>query len=106
MTDQRFDNLNDTELATMAAMHNMEAHRDLPRPVLLALCEGDEVELPQRTLNKKRLAIMQYINDNWSQVNYQISCPAQSQHPYACFGCTDCQTSQCVLDNSWKFLEE
>lgn len=109
MTDDRpFDPsiLNTTELVTAAVQVNPEAHRGLPDEVLIAIIQGEDVELPQRTLNKKRLKIMSYINANWSQVSYQVSCPAKTRDDHACFGCTDTQVTSCTLENSKKFLAD
>jgi hypothetical protein len=97
--------VNLSELVLIAKEVNADAHRGLGREALLAIIELGEVKLPQRLINKKRLAVMQYINDNWKAVSYQVSCPAKTQSPTACFGCSDLQAVTCVLDNYSKFKE-
>lgn len=99
--------LNRTELAAAARQIDPEAHRNLPEEVLVAIIEGrqDDV-LPPRRLNKMRLKIMQFLDDNWDQVSYQISCPAKTRDRHACFGCTDLQVSCCTIDNAKTFLDD
>lgn len=97
------DELSTTELVTIAREVENEAHRGLAREVLIAIIEGEATALPQRTINKKRLRIMQYLDANWEQVSSLVSCPAKTRDPWACFGCTDVQAASCVLDNKDKF---
>lgn len=103
--DKAFDptRLNLTELVSIASAINPEAHRALPREILEVIALGEEIELPQRTLNKKRLQVMSLINERWASMRYQISCPAISRHPEACFNCSDLQISSCTLDNRKLF---
>lgn len=106
--DQSYDpkELNLTELVAVAAEINSEAHRWLPREVLEMITMGEEVALPDRIVNKKRLQIMQHINKNWNAVSYQVSCPAKSRDPEACFNCPDFQVSSCTLENKKLFLPD
>jgi hypothetical protein len=99
--------MNLSELVVIAQNFAPEAHRGLSRELLISIIENhdNEVELPQRTINKKRLRIMRYVNDNWGQVEYQVSCPAKTRDPHACFVCTDVQTAECVLQNRKRFEE-
>ncbi len=98
--------LNLTELVAMAKEFNPNAHHGLPRELLIQIIEGESIELPERVIDRKRLKIMDYINEHWAAVSYQISCPARSQDRYACFGCSDLQAASCVLANSKKFLND
>lgn len=93
--------LNHSELVVIAQNFAPEAHRGLSRELLISIITDNdtEVALPVRRINKKRLRIMDYVNEHWNQVSYQISCPAKSQDPHACFACTDVQTAICVLHN-------
>lgn len=91
--------LNLTELVQLCTQVNPEAHRRLPRALLERIALGEDVELPQYAINKTRLKIMSYINENFSQVEYQISCPARSRSPFACFSCSDTQVACCTLSN-------
>lgn len=91
--------LNLTELVQLAMQAHPEVHRLLPRALLERIALGEDVELPQYAINKTRLKIMSYINENYSQVEYQINCPARSRDPYACFSCSDLQVACCTLSN-------
>ncbi len=101
-----YEELNHTELVALAAEFNPNAHHGLPRSWLIQIIEGEDIELPERLIHKKRLRVMGYINEHWDAVSYQISCPARSQDPYACFGCSDLQAASCVLTNAKKFLND
>jgi hypothetical protein len=102
----RYEKLNLTELTHLARQIEQSAHRALPREVLIGILEGQEITLPQRLIDGKRLKIMNYIRTNWSAVRYQVTCPAKSQEEHACFGCSDLQVANCTIENSKKFLEE
>lgn len=94
------DDLNMSELVLVAQDFDEGAHRGMSRGELLEIIEaGGDSNLPMRKVDKVRLRIMQYIIENWNQVSYQISCPAKSQHPRACFSCLDLQVSECAIRN-------
>lgn len=97
------DEMNLTELVTIARELEPEAHRGLGREALVLIIEGEAAPLPQRHINKKRLQITQYLDTNWEQVSSLVSCPAKSRDPWACFGCTDVQAAACITDNQDKF---
>ncbi len=106
MARRDWADLNETELAMVAAEWHPEAHKGYPRALLIEVIEKASVELPASTLHKKRLRIMRYIDDCWSAVSALISCPAKTRDPYACFGCSDNQVSSCTLENRSKFLDQ
>jgi hypothetical protein len=94
------EDLNDSELASVAQDIDPEAHRGLSRSTLTQLIEhGEEPVLPERGVNKVRLKIMQFILDHWTQVAPLLSCPASTKNPRACFTCTDVQVFECALIN-------
>lgn len=97
--------LNDTELATIAKETDPEAHRGLDREVLAAIITGAlQKKLPQRLLNKKRLQLMEYVNTYWSQVSALAgSCPAKTRDAHACFQCNDIQLIDCAQTNPTIF---
>ncbi len=100
------DSCNLTELVTMARELDPEAHRGLSRETLCKIINGEETRpLKQRSINKIRLKIMTFINENWEQVSPLISCPAKSRDSYACFTCCDVQVSLCTLTNKDKIEE-
>lgn len=91
--------LNLTELVAICKEVVPQAHRGLPRELLEAIALGEQAELPVRRIDKVRLRIMQYIDENYDQVEYQLSCPAKSRDPYACFTCSDLLVASCMLEN-------
>lgn len=94
------DNMNMSELLSFAQDHEPNAHRGLPREVLIELALGEEHELPARKIDKYRLKIMQFINEHFEQVGPFIqACPAKTRNPRACFECTDVQVIECTLTN-------
>lgn len=101
-----YANLNHSELARIAQELEHEAHRGLPRELLIRIIEGASPVLPERTVNKKRLKIMQTLNENWEQVSCLISCPATSRDPRACFSCHDLQAVSCSLNVEQKISGE
>lgn len=94
-----FDRMNKSELVFHAQVQNTEVHRGMSREQLIAIIFGEEVELPQRRINKLRLKTMGYILKNWTQVRPVLSCPAKSMKPTACFSCTDIQAAECAMKN-------
>lgn len=98
--------LNLTELVLIASQVDREAHRFLPREVLEVMTLGEEIELPQRVLNKKRLQIMNYINAKWAAVSPIVNCPAKSRDPEACFTCSNFQVACCTLENRKLFAKD
>lgn len=101
-----WDDMNISELTWLAQEQNPNAHRGLDREMLLAIAQGEEVDLPPRTVDKVRLRIMEFVNEHWQQVKPLISCPARSRDPRACFACTDVQAVECALTNQKKIFTE
>jgi len=42
---------------------------------------------------------MRFIDDYWVKIQSQITCPAKSRDPKACYGCTDTQVYSCLVKN-------
>jgi hypothetical protein len=103
MTKDDWGKLNRSELAAIAQEFDREAHRGLPEEVLIELIESSGLALPERKVNKKRLQIVQHIIKNWAALCYQVSCPAKSQDPRACFRCQDLQVACCTIENMHLF---
>jgi hypothetical protein len=58
--------------------------------------EGPEVEHP---VDIGRDAIMEFVNDYWVKLRSQLTCPAKSRDPKACYGCVDTQVFSCLVEN-------
>ena len=102
-----FEVLNQTELVTLARALVVEANHGMSREALIAIVEDGVVpDVPPRLLNKTRLKIMQYIDQNFAQLECLLSCPAKSRDPYSCFQCSDLQVASCTLENEKMFTTE
>lgn len=96
------EDFNDSEIVMLAQEVDESAHRGVPREVLLQIIEqgsSEGVGLRPRRVNKLRLRIMDFILDNWKQVEPLLSCPARTKDRRACFQCTDIQTIECTVLN-------
>lgn len=98
-----YQKMNISELVVVAQELEEQAHRGMSREHLIQIIEGESLLVPERIVNKKRLKIMQYIDAHWEQVAYQVSCPAKSRDPRACFSCCDIQVVMCSVRNQDKF---
>jgi len=100
-----WNELNDSELVLLATMVNPRVHRGIPRKVLIALLDDEEVyDLPPREVDDARDDIFQMVDRYWSQVESLISCPMKTRQPRACYGCLDIQVAECSLLNQ-KLIE-
>ncbi len=98
------DELNMSELLLLAQETNPNVHRGLPREILSQIALGEEMELPERHVDKVRLKIMSFIDENFKQVEPLVqSCPAKTRSLRACFQCTDIQVVECALGNPIVF---
>ncbi len=98
------NDLNETELVTLAQERDVNAHRGMSREDLYKIVLDEyEGELPQRPVNKLRTKIMVYVNDHWKQVSPTISCPARTRSLTACHNCTDIQAVECAILNDKVF---
>lgn len=94
------DEMNASELLLLAQENNLNAHRGLDRAVLIKIILGEEIDLPERQVDKIRLKIMTFIDENFKQVEPLVqACPAKTRDLRACFQCTDVQVTECALGN-------
>jgi hypothetical protein len=68
---------------------------------MAALLQGEleEPTEPKNPIDLWRIAIMEFVEEHWSVLEPQITCPAKSRDPRACFGCIDAQVITCVVSN-------
>ena len=66
---------------------------------MIALLEGMEEETQAHPVDVWRDALMMFINDYWAKISSQITCPAKSRDPKACYGCVDTQVYACITKN-------
>ena len=102
------DELNLSELAQLAQSMDPRAHRDLPREVLVAIANGEEYDLPDRSVDDYRDRVYLFVDQNWEQLSPLISCPLKTRAPRSCFTCVDLQVAECVTQNrsTFRFDEE
>jgi hypothetical protein len=94
------DELNMSELLLLAQDNEPNAHRGLGREVLKQLALDEGAAVPVRHIDKVRLKIMTFIDDNFVQVGPLVQgCPAKTRDLRACFQCTDIQAMDCALGN-------
>lgn len=68
---------------------------------MVALLEGTLERDPStfHTADSWRDAIMHFVIDYWAKLQSQVTCPAKSQDPRACYGCVDQQVYSCLEKN-------
>lgn len=91
--------MNQSELAYLASSLNENAHRDIPKDILIDILEGVDHQLPPRRVDDYRNALFAYVDAHWLQCLPLLSCPIKSRQPRSCFGCPDIQVAECVLKN-------
>lgn len=96
-----FDHYNHTELYQMCQRAEIAALPTDSRETLIKFLEG-ELEPPPRPheLDLWRYGIMGFLLDHWRKVETQLTCPAKSGDPRACFGCVDAQVVSCLISNN------
>jgi hypothetical protein len=97
-----FDRLNHTELYQLARSAGHVVMPNLARDALIRIIIHDR-EAPaidEHTFDEWRLAIMRFIIDHRRVLETQITCPARTFQPDACFGCIDTQVVSCLVGNS------
>ena len=80
----------------------------MSREVLGQLLEGyldPKVVTGVNDLDAWRDAIMLFITDYWDKLQSQLSCPAKSKDPKACYGCIDTQVVACLTKNPRVLVE-
>jgi hypothetical protein len=95
-----WDRVNDTELYQLCRRAGLLALPSFPREKLIALIEGlEEQEQIEHPIDAWRDAIMVFVNDFWPKLQSQLTCPAKTRDPKACYGCVDTQVYACIVGN-------
>ncbi len=102
-----FKLLNYTELHQLCGSQGISVSPTTHRKDLIAYLIGER--LPERQDGSEadswRHGIMGFLLEHWAVVQAQLTCPAQSKDPRACFGCVDAQVAHCLSKNK-KYLHE
>lgn len=91
---------NQTELYQTARRAGLAVHPAMPRGMIISILLGEQESPPfEHPFDPWRRAIMSFLLDHWKQVETQLTCPAKSGDPNACFGCVDAQVTTCLVTN-------
>jgi hypothetical protein len=96
---------NRTELAQLCKETGREVHPTMSTEGVLLVLVGEEQPVAN-PIDTWRDAIMDFVLANWDKVRPQITCPAISQSPKACHGCSDMRVVACLTTSSDRTLEE
>jgi hypothetical protein len=102
-----FDPYNRTELHQLCQANGIRIARDTPREEMVRLLLGEATMHPDQysDLDEWRHAIMGFVLDHWDRLSTQLTCPAKSGDPKACFGCVDSRVQYC-LDKNERYLPQ
>ena len=91
---------NHTELYQACQRAGVPALPNYSKERMIALLEG--LEEPQEIdyiVDTWRDAIMAFVKEYWAKLRSQLTCPAKSGDPRACYGCVDAQVYACLVEN-------
>lgn len=97
-----FDRLNHTELYQIAREAGFVVMPNLSREALIRIIIRDQPPPPLEAheFDEWRRAIMLFIIDHRRVLETQLTCPARTFDPNACFGCVDAQVVSCLTGNA------
>lgn len=97
-----FERLNHTELYQLARDAGFVVMPSLSREALIHIIIHDQPPPPleEHTVDEWRLAIMRFIIDHRRVLETQLTCPARTFQPRACFECIDTQVVSCLAANT------
>jgi hypothetical protein len=95
-----FNRCNHSELYQIARRNGHVVFPNASRETLIRLIIGQEISTAiDHDIDEWRLAIMRFLIDHRRMLETQITCPAKSFDPHACFGCVDVQVISCITSN-------
>jgi|SRR5580658_6472559 hypothetical protein len=95
-----FDRFNLTELYQTARDAGLVVLPNESRENIIAYLLGEKEPPPiEHDIDMWRNGIMGFLIEHWKQVETQLTCPAKSKDPRACFGCVDTQVVNCLISN-------
>lgn len=105
MSSDFWEQANHTELYQLCKKAGLDVSPGMTRETLGQLLEGSLSLKDATTIDAWRDAIMAFINDFWPKLQSQITCPARSRDPKACYGCLDTQVVACLTKNPRVYNE-
>lgn len=97
-----WEKCNHTELLQVCYRAGLPAVPTNSREQLIALLEGIEepqAQYDEYIVNQWRDAIMAFVLEYWARMRSQLTCPAKTQDPRACYGCVDTKVYACLVEN-------
>lgn len=96
-----FEKCNHTELYQACRKAGMNVLPSETRENMIAFLEGTkEFQETYNSIDDWRDAIMKVLLSHWKVVASQLTCPAKSGDPKACYQCVDAQAISCVVTQS------
>lgn len=89
MQDFSLEQCNHTELLQLARRAGLRAPGAWPRATLIALLKGELPPAPYDPIENLRDGIMSFVIAFEAVLRAQLTCPAQTLDPRACYGCVD-----------------
>ena len=96
-----FDRCNKTELLQILRRLGIAVPATVSKENLIQVLLGEEEADPAwvNVMDSWRHGIMGFLLDHWDVVRSQLTCPAKSGDPRACFNCVDAQVISCLTQN-------
>lgn len=108
-SENLFSALNHTELYQLCRKAQLQVLPSATREEMVSYLLGEEEPATDtgHAIDSWRIALAQFVIDYWKKLETQVSCPAKSLDPHACFGCTDVRVVACVVENepSEKYIQ-
>jgi hypothetical protein len=67
--------------------------------IIAYLLGEEEPPIVEHGLNSWRHGIMGFVLEHWRALETQLTCPAKTKDPRACFQCVDAQVISCLVSN-------
>jgi hypothetical protein len=100
MSSTDFAALNDTELYQLCRHAQVQVVPATPREKMIAYLLGEEEPTEEyNPIDSWRIGIMRFVEAYWKKLETQLTCPAKSLDPRACFQCTDTRVIACIVEN-------
>lgn len=102
-----FSAYNHTELHQLCQVRGIRIAHTATRETMVRLLSGAETADIESysEMDEWRHGIMGFVLDHWDALSTQLTCPAKSGDPKACFGCVDARVQYCLNQNE-KYLHQ
>jgi hypothetical protein len=95
-----FADFNHTELYQMARRAGIFVMPSATKEDLIKYLTGEaEPPTAAHEIDQWRHGIMGFLLEHWRAMETQLTCPARTKDPRACFNCLDTQVVTCLVQN-------